>query len=215
MKKYYVYCHRNPTTNEIFYIGKGSGPRAYVTQSRGQYWKNYVKKHGIPIVEILYDNLEENESFTLEKQLIESLGRKDLGTGILVNTSDGGTGSSGMVHSNETKNTIREARKGKPSNNKGKTWVQKTNPRTGVKRGNYKTRKDKGKTFSDEVKLNFKEGKRNKSKNVLQYDLGGNFIKEWRSPADVIDALGLKGLYNCLTGISKHSGGFIWKYKEV
>jgi hypothetical protein len=214
MKKYYVYCHRNPITNEIFYIGKGSGPRAYITQSRGQYWKNYVKKYGIPIVEILYDNLEENESFTLEKYLIESLGRKDLGTGILVNTSDGGKGSSGMVHSEKTKDIIRKARKGKPSNNKGKTWTQKNKREKNKPRGKYKTRKDKGKTFSKEIKAKFSEGKRNKSKEVLQLDMQGNLIKEWRSAADAIDNTGFKGIYNCLTGISKQSGKFIWRYKE-
>lgn len=215
MEKYYVYCHKNPTNGDIFYVGKGSGSRAYITQSRGKYWRSYVKKHGIPVVEIIYSNLTEEQAFLLEKQLIEKLGRKDIGNGVLVNTTNGGEGCSGLVHSDESKNKIRLARKDQPSNNKGKTWVQK-NPRPkGTKRGNYKTRKDKGKTFSDEVKLNFKEGKRNKSKNVLQYDLDGNFIKEWRSPADVIDVLGLKGIYNCLTGISKHSGGFIWKYKEI
>ena len=70
MEKYYVYCHKNPTTNEIFYVGKGSGYRAYVTQSRGKFWYDYVKKHGIPIVEILHENLSEDESFILEKELI-------------------------------------------------------------------------------------------------------------------------------------------------
>lgn len=214
MEKYYIYCHQNPINGDIFYIGKGSDSRAYVTQSRGKYWKNYVKKHGIPIVEILHSNLTEEQAFLLEKQLIEKLGRKDKGDGILVNTTNGGEGCSGLVHSDESKNKMRESKKGRPSNSKGKTWVQKTPRPKGTKRGNYKTRKDKGKTFSDEVKLNFKEAQRNKSKGVIQYNLGGTFIKEWRSPADVIDVLGLKGIYNCLTGISDQSGGFVWRYKE-
>lgn len=214
MEKYYIYCHKNPTNEDIFYIGKGSGYRAYAFQSRGKYWKNYVKKHGIPIVEILHSNLTEEQAFLLEEQLIKKLGRKDKGDGVLVNTTNGGEGCSGLVHSDESKNKIRVAREGRPSNNKGKTWTQKTPRPKGIKRGNYKTRKDKGKTFSDDVKLKFKEGKRDKSKGVIQYDLDGAFIKEWRCPADVIDVLGLKGVYNCLTGISKHSGGFIWRYKE-
>jgi hypothetical protein len=29
MKEYYVYCHKNPETLEIFYIGKGTKKRAY------------------------------------------------------------------------------------------------------------------------------------------------------------------------------------------
>ena len=213
MEKYYVYCHKNPTNGEIFYIGKGSGPRAYVTQSRGKHWNNYVRKYGIPIVEILHSNLSENQAFLIEVELIEKLGRREKG-GILVNATEGGEGCSGLIHSEETKDKIRTSRKDQPGNNKGKTWVQ-NNPRPkGIKRGNYKTRKDKGKIFPDEIKLNFKEGKRNKSKGVIQYDLNGNLIKERRSPADIIDTLGLKGVYNCLMGISKHSGGFVWKYKE-
>jgi hypothetical protein len=214
MRVYYVYCHRDPITKEIFYIGKGTGNRAYVFQSRGKYWINYVKKYGLPIIEILYDNLSEEESFILEKQLIENLGRKDLKNGSLVNLTNGGEGCSGLIHSDKTKKIISESRKGK-SNNKGKTWTQKVKSiAKGSKRGKYKTRKDKGKTFSQEMKENFKEGKRNKTKNVLQYDLEGNFIKEWRSAADVVDVLKLKGIYNCLTGISTHSGGFVWKYKN-
>lgn len=214
MKKYYVYCHRNPTTGEIFYVGKGTGPRAYVTQSRGKYWKNYVNKYGIPIVEILYENLEEEESFALEKQLIQSLGRRDLGTGILVNTTDGGEGCSGMVHSEETREKLRESRKGKPGNNKGKTWTQKNKRESNISRGKYKTRKDKGKIFNFEIKQKMKEGKRDKAKKVLQFDLENNLIKEWRSAADAIESTGLCGIYNCLTGISKQSGKFIWKYKK-
>jgi hypothetical protein len=103
MEKYYVYCHKNPTTNEIFYVGKGSGYRAYVTQSRGKFWYDYVKKHGIPIVEILHENLSEDESFILEKELIKTFGRRDINNGLLVNTTDGGEGCGGMTHSDKSK----------------------------------------------------------------------------------------------------------------
>ena len=89
MLEYYVYCHRNPLTNEIFYIGKGKNQRAYDSQSRGKHWKNYVKKNGIPIVEILYENLNEEQSLIIEKEMINKLGRKDLGLGKLINETDG------------------------------------------------------------------------------------------------------------------------------
>jgi hypothetical protein len=214
MKKYYVYCHKNPITQEIFYVGKGSGCRAYVTQSRGKYWKNYVSKYGIPVVELLYENLEEEEAFTLEKQLIQALGRRDLGTGILVNSTDGGEGCSGYRHSEEVRQKMNASRRGSPGGNKGKTWTQKNKREKNLIKGKYKTRKDKGKTFNSEIKEKMKEGKRNKTKKVLQFDLQNNLIKEWRSAADAIDSTGLSGIYNCLTGISKQSGKFIWKYKE-
>ena len=53
-----------------------------------------------------------------------------------------------------------------------------------------------------------------KSKTVLQYDLQGNFIKEWKSVAEC----GRNG-YNhghiaaCCLGKRKTHKGFIWKYK--
>jgi hypothetical protein len=44
--------------------------------------------------------------------MIAVFGRKDLGTGILHNRTDGGDGSSGWVPSEETKRKISEAHKG-------------------------------------------------------------------------------------------------------
>jgi hypothetical protein len=159
MLEYYVYCHRNPLTNEIFYIGKGKNQRAYNSQSRGKHWKNYVKKNGIPIVEILYKNLNEEQSLIIEKEMIDKLGRKDLGLGKLINETDGGDGISGLKHNDETKEKIKLSRIGKPSNNKGKTWKQKNKRPVGFIRGEYKTRKDKGKKFTSEIKDKMKEVK--------------------------------------------------------
>lgn len=213
MLDYYVYYHINPLTKDIFYVGKGTKNRAYTLSSRGKHWINYVNKYGIPEVEIVQSNLSEEQALELEKQLIKELGRKDLKEGNLINSTDGGEGTSGLVHSDITKQKIAKSRQNKPANNKGKTWKQKID-KTGIKRGKYKQRIDKGKTFDSNVKENMKEGKRNNSKIVLQFDLQNNFIKEWRSAADVVDSLGLKGIYNCLTGISNQSGGYIWKYKN-
>lgn len=52
-------------------------------------------------------------------------------------------------------------------------------------------------------------------KAILQYDLDGNFIKEWDSGKRAGLELGIsKGnIANVLKGRLKTSGGFIWKYK--
>jgi hypothetical protein len=213
LNEYYVYCHKNSVTNEIFYVGKGKDNRAYTMSSRSSHWKNYIKKHGIPIVEILHNNLSEDESLILEKKIIRSLGRKDLNLGKLLNATDGGEGISGFNHTSDSKEKMKLSRIGKPGNNKGKSWKQKTKRKDGLMRGSYKTRIDKGKKFNDEIKNKMKIGKRNNSKPILQYDLNNVLIKEWRCAADAIDELKLKGIYNCLIGISKKSGKFIWKYK--
>ena len=87
---YYVYAHINPTNDEVFFIGKGKGRRVYSRKNRNNHWKNYVKKYGGFLVLFINVNLTEEESFELEKQWISNIGRKDLGKGTLVNTTNGG-----------------------------------------------------------------------------------------------------------------------------
>lgn len=58
--------------------------------------------------------------------------------------------------------------------------------------------------------------KRNNYKPVLQYDLQGNFIKEWEYGKDAYNTLQLSnydGISACCKGKQKTSEGFIWKYK--
>ena len=60
-------------------------------------------------------------------------------------------------------------------------------------------------------------GKDNKSSvSVKQYDLNGNFIKEWDSIADITRQLGISHslITNTCQGKQKTSHGYIWKYKE-
>ena len=47
---------------------------------------------------------------------------------------------------------------------------------------------------------------------VLQYDLEGNFIKEWPSAAEAKRQLGIDNITVVCSGKRKTAGGFIWKY---
>ena len=58
--------------------------------------------------------------------MIDVLGRKDNGTGILHNRTDGGEGTSGFIHSEESKRKIGEGRKGENNPNYGKTASEET-----------------------------------------------------------------------------------------
>ena len=53
-------------------------------------------------------------------------------------------------------------------------------------------------------------------KPILQYDLKGNFIKEWNSIEEAASFLNIKkqGICNVLKNRSKTSGTYIWKYKK-
>jgi hypothetical protein len=50
-------------------------------------------------------------------------------------------------------------------------------------------------------------------KPVLQYNLDGDFIREWPSQLEVYNSLQLD-INNCLKNRYRTSGGFQWKYKE-
>ncbi len=101
---FYTYLHLRESDNKPFYIGKGtiSQKRAYSHSDRNEHWRNTVKKHGLK-VEILAEWAIEQEAFEHEKFLISCF--KELGHK-LVNMTDGGEGSSGLVHSGETKDKL-------------------------------------------------------------------------------------------------------------
>ena len=54
------------------------------------------------------------------------------------------------------------------------------------------------------------------SKKVCQYDLEGNFIKEWDNASDIKRQLGYcaENIRNCCKGRRKKAHNFMWKYKE-
>ena len=113
--KAYVYTHTRLDTNEIFYVGIGTQDnykRASRSHNRTNYWNNIVKKCGWK-VDIVFDNLSWEDACKKEIELIKKYGRIDLGTGTLVNLTDGGDGSLGFKHSEKTKLKMSKTRKGR------------------------------------------------------------------------------------------------------
>lgn len=124
---FYVYTYLREDGTP-YYVGKGSGERAYKKWGKGI--KPPREESRIVIVE---DGLDEQTAFNLEIELIAKYGRKDLGTGILHNKTDGGEGSSGhkvkgWTWSEESKAKRRGAGNpafGKPSSQKQKEITSK------------------------------------------------------------------------------------------
>lgn len=85
---YYVYAYMRENGTP-YYVGKGKEGRAW-SKNHGRI---SVPKDKNRII-MLRENLSEFEAFELEKKLICEYGRKDLGTGLLMNLTDGGEGSS-------------------------------------------------------------------------------------------------------------------------
>lgn len=100
-QNFYVYVHRRASDNRVFYVGKGNKRRGWRRSGRNKLWHTIANKHGV-VCEIVKDNLDEDLSFDLERELISFYGRLDLRTGCLANFTDGGEGKSGGVLSKES-----------------------------------------------------------------------------------------------------------------
>jgi len=88
----YVYQHIRLDTNEVFYVGIGKEEsRSRSHKSRSTHWKYIVNKTRYSI-KIVAENISYEDALDLEKKLINSIGRADLGKGPLVNKTDGGEG---------------------------------------------------------------------------------------------------------------------------
>ena len=147
--KFYIYAHINPLKNEIFYIGKGHGKRAFNKNSRSKFWKDTVKKYGY-IVDILEEGLTEEEAFEREIFYIQKIGRRDLGTGPLVNLTGGGDGIIGRIISEETKKLMSKKATGRTHSQQTRKKISEFN---------------KGKKLSEEHKIKISKG--NKGKHIV------------------------------------------------
>jgi hypothetical protein len=91
MNKFYVYTLSNPSTNTVFYVGKGCGSRAYsherkVLRNPKKYSRLPKDKEILDIlslglsvsVSFIKDNMSESEALILEAETIKSIGISNL-----------------------------------------------------------------------------------------------------------------------------------------
>jgi hypothetical protein len=146
--RFYTYAYLR-VDRTPYYIGKGEGRRLYEKHRKGI----SVPKDKSRII-FLKQNLTEEEAFKHEIYMIAVFGRKDLGTGILHNRTDGGDGSSGFRHSKETLIKLSEMKKGENHPQYGKSPSREH-------RRNISEAK-KGKSQSEQHKRKLSEANKNK-----------------------------------------------------
>jgi hypothetical protein len=153
---FYVYQYiRDDSTP--YYVGKGKGNRAWARNKNDRIRQPPTDDRII----IVKDNLTENEAHSLEIELIFKYGRKDLGTGILHNLTNGGEGGSGRKNSPEHIAAMAKANIGNTYNlgkKRPKEVVERiAKANTGKKRSEETKRKlsesHLGKKDSEETKL--------------------------------------------------------------
>lgn len=161
--KFYVYEHRRASNGATFYVGKGSGRRAFVRSNRNPLWNKIAKKHGFT-VHIVKEGLSEEDAFKLEAQIISEYGRLNL-----CNMSDGGEGISNP--SDETREKMRVAKIGSPG-----FWLGKKRSEDTIRKMSENSKGEKssrwgkrgvlcpvfGKKLTDEHRKKISEGNKGK-----------------------------------------------------
>jgi len=132
-KEYYLYRHIRLDTNQVFYVGIGTKrkyyashvaeySRAHSRENRNNHWNRIVAKTDIR-VEIIYETFDSIELINKEIEFISLYGRRDLGTGTLVNLTSGGEGINGI--SDKTRESMSRAKQGTTRTDETKEKIRK------------------------------------------------------------------------------------------
>jgi hypothetical protein len=137
---FYVYAYLRKENLTPYYIGKGQNKRAFGKDH------SVVVPTDLSRIVFLETNLTELGAFALERRYIRWYGRKDLGTGILRNLTDGGEGATGIIPWNLDKKI------GSFLTDAGRKKVSKANKGIPKNHGDKISDALKGKPKSDEHK---------------------------------------------------------------
>lgn len=248
--RYYVYAWYTKDTNEIFYIGKGSGNRCFTRKRENKFFMNVLNAHDCDSI-ILKNGLNEKDAFDLEIILIAYYRKKSR---ILTNICDGGEnppklcGKRPEEWANKIRDGLINAYRNNPelkikSSNRMKAFLQTDKGKESLQKSiesrnndefkksqsvkckaanntpEYKERHSKlmKEIYSSEELRERERGKNNpRAQSVKQFDLDGNFIKEFDTitQASRETGVGLARISDVARGNRKTAGGFVWVFSN-
>lgn len=192
--KFYIYKHTVP--NGKIYIGCSSMP-VKKRFGNGNCYKgniefdNAIKEYGWENIEheiLLYD-LEEEDAFNKEKMMIKKFDSSNPNIGYNISTGGKGSAILGRSMSEETKNKISLA-------NKGKIRTEEN-----IKK----------------LKESHKGKKSHHVRAVRKLTLDGLLIKEYDSTMDAVrdnEKVDQNSIWRCCNGKAKTAGGYKWEYSK-
>ena len=143
---------------EPFYVGKGSGKRAYVHLHNKNNKDLFERIQSIktPFIMFYKKRLVEYSAFKLETDIIKEKKKKITNTGPLYNIRDEQGQRTGYEHSDETKKKISESHKGIKHTNETRKRLSESH---------------KGMKHTNETKKKISETKKGKKENPLQKNI--------------------------------------------
>lgn len=213
----YIYSLEHPLTGEIRYIGKTRSLKQRYYSHTENYsnkrnkshrtnWINGLKKDGLkPIIKIV-DVVDDNEWKFWEIYWISQFITWGFN---LVNHTYGGEGSQF--------GNITSFKKGNIPWNNGTAKPKEIKETRGKSENSIKTQFKKNHISWNKNKKGYKLTGNKKARPVLQYDIEGNFIKEYDSCLDAANEFGciLENIRKVCVGKGNTAKGFIWKYKFI
>lgn len=234
---YFVYCHTNKSNNKKYFGITKQRPKDRWDSGHGyrsnRYFWSAIKKYGWDNFEheIIAENLTEQEAKDMEIQLISDHNTTDREIGY--NITLGGESGNGIILSQEARQKISIANKGHPTSketrdkiskahkgkiglrgrdspNYGRKATEETKRLLSISHSGEKHRlygKSQPKETRDKIGVS-------KSIQVVQLDLNGNLIREWKSLTNAKEE-GFQDskISSCCKGKRLTHRNYVWMYK--